>query len=349
MGKDEFDEGLLPQEGSGNRANLKYVDPSTQNHRDYFDHLQAYNRGVHRRLARRLSDGFSSRLYGSSLATTGSDARLEKGPVSMIELLLFANPDVRPEGIVGDLRHYFSDVEATLNLEGIEAKDIESGKLYELILEGPDRETPIRLVSPNRVFDARFVAGNEEVFQRGKFNLGLELIGPEGKRVFGRVKDKCKEHLRVTERGTQRYKGEEVLHFDLEGGISYYDPENGLHSFKQGPLRAVQYALVRDSIGKIRSAEEDKFEEITSDVLAFPINTVNKLNHLEVEGISALSYDELRDLTDSYKYFLWLYHQSQKSFSERNVKMIGFDSGEVRERLSAVRQIAGKNIMKIAD
>ena len=105
-------------------------------------------------------------------------------------------------------------------------------------------------------------------------------------------------------------------------------------------MRAIQYALVRDSIKKIRGKAN------IDELFYFPKNTVEKLNRVEVEGITSLSRTQMEDLSNCYKYFLHLYHKSQTVYKENFVKEIEFDSKEVKERCKSIDDLCRLQIIK---
>lgn len=77
-----------------------------------------------------------------------------------------------------------------------------------------------------------------------------------------------------------------------------------------------------------------------------PKNTVEKLNRIEVEGMTSLSPLEIGDLTDSYKYFLHLYHMSQVAYREKSEIEIGFDAKDVRDRSESIVKLCAKRILR---
>lgn len=321
-------------------GSVTYIDPNSQNHVDYFDHLEAFNAGSQRRISSRLNDVLGSNMENIAIATTGSDARLEKGPVSLAELTLFVRDHGNIERVHPILRDFVFNGSDKEYFEGVELKDLDRDKMYKFFTEYGNPNSSV-LVSPNRIFDARILAGDQRVLDFAGQKLVAELTGEEGQSISGAVRDRLRQHRRTTVSGLQRYKQQDVKHFDLESGISFYDPTNNLHSFKQGPLRAVQYALVADLISGLRAGTLNP-----NAVLTLPQNTVDKLHAIEVEGLSALSPTASRDLADSYKFFLHLYHKAQHAYSRRGVKETGFDSRDVAERCKSLRDICAKSIVK---
>lgn len=323
-------------------SEVKYIDPINRGHNDYYDHLTAFNSSVQKRLVSELEELFEGFDDNFCISVTGSDARLEKSTISLIEAVLLTPGTPNPD-LVKELDEYVEESYGSSEFDAcyLEKKDLSRDKSFEFVL---NRGTPnqIILVSPNRVLDNRILYGNQDLDKKLRHLLAAELISKEdGSSVFERVKDKVKEHRKVTIAGVQRYKGQDLVHYNPEEGVAYYDPEASIWSFKQGPLRAVQYALVRDIVKAIRAgADPDSF-------LFLPQNTVAKLNTVEVEGKTDLSTAQIKDLTDCYKYFLWLYHKSQTEYCGTNhSQQTRFDPKEVKERCRTIDSICQQQIIK---
>jgi len=317
---------------------INYVDPSVQDYREYFDHLRAYNERVKGTLYSDFTSLLGKDLNRIALSTTGSDARSEKGPASLIEIMLLSIGKGLPVSEVSEkIRVYAANHKGLGIFDYVEVKPIDEGRISDCILaKGTPEE--VTLISPNRIFDASFLIGDEEIFALAKNALVNEVRSEVGKSLYGRIKEKVRSHRKVTVSGVQSYKGQEIKHFDLDAGMATYDPEAGLYSFKQGPLRAVQYSLVRDQMKAIRNG--------SSASISLPSNTVDKLNMLEVQNNTSLTHDQVRDLADSYKYFLWLYHRSQAAYATKGLKEIGFDSSQVRDRVKSLAELCALPIVK---
>jgi hypothetical protein len=314
-----------------------YVDPSGQDYGEYFDHLVAYNRVAQSRLSRVLNDFCQGDVQDVSINTTGSDARLEKGPVSQVELLVLKRDSLDAYFCSEKLKDFSASYPEFGDDPEIKTLGMDS-MAYAVLGRGSSEE--IILLSPNRIFDARFLYGDEALFKEAKVNLVRELQGNESKSIFSRMKSKTRDHRKVTITGVQDYKGKQLVHYNPQTGIVYYNPQEKVFSFKQGPLRAVQFALVRDMIKGLRHGRMH-----LEELFDLPIGTVSKLYALEVSGKSSVPPAEVRDLADCYKYFLWQYHRSQRDYCENGTKERGFDTNEVKERLEAVDRICASNVI----
>lgn len=319
-----------------------YVGPFDKDYVGYFDYLKAYNRDIHKRLAGFLKD-YCEDVRDFAVCFVGSDARHEKGPVSLAELLIIhdskkglesfekCSANVAESLVASELYHF---------IEGIEVKSstYENGQLLSESVCINKKGDSVCFVSPNRLFDSRFVYGDEQVYDLILGNFVTELFSDVGAAVFKKIKSRVRDHSKITLSGLQKYKGNVIQHVDLENGFAYYNLE-GKHSFKQGPLRTLQFALVRDQIRSIR-------EGCSNLILGLPRGTVGKLNHLAVLDKLNLSSGELSDLTDSYKYFLWLYHKSQWSAQRNGCEKIEIDSAEVLERSNSLVGLCKHSLIK---
>ncbi len=317
-----------------------HIDPTQREYRAYADHLFAYNGAIQRKVGSDLYRLLGGLGRGAVVATTGSDARLEKGPSSLIEIILFKEDSGDVDEFVSKIKNYISANSALgLFKQDIETRNLGEGHMCEHVLY-PSTEQQKTIYSPNRMFDARMLFGNKSMFKKVKKLLATELSSSYGASVFDKIKGRAKEHAKVVSSGKQKYVGGELVHYNLDEGVAYYDPDKKLWSFKQGPLRAVQYALVRDGIKLIRAGVDYK------EVLAIPQNTISKMNYLEVHGRTGLSRQQVQDICDNYKFFLWLYHLSQREYAVNNGKQVVFGSKEVRERCNDIVSICSLDLIK---
>ncbi len=334
--KKEINDSLRLRESSfsGN-----YIDPFTENYSNYFDHLKEYNRDIHRRLETFFKKTCNEK-EGFIVCFAGSDARHEKGPVSLAEFIIFHNGNKGLDNLV----ECKDDVEKSIVysdlfkfVEGIEVKNLfDDSYLSKCNITNADGEF-VSFLSPNRIFDSRVIYGDKEIYCALWDKFGDELKSSKAKYFLKKIKARAKDHARISLSGTQHYKGEELRHFDLDEGLAFYNRKKK-QSFKQGPIRTLQFSLVRDQIKAIRGGNDFRY---------VPKGTVGKLNNLYVRNKLGLSQNEVSDLSDSYKYFLWLYHCSQWANKKDGTEIIGFDKVEVSERLNSLTSICKKEIITL--
>ncbi len=105
-------------------------------------------------------------------------------------------------------------------------------------------------------------------------------------------------------------------------------------SFKLGPLRYVQYSFAQSLLRNIGL-------ERIYEWMNLPTNTVDRLLCLEGEKLTSLSEQEISEVADSYKFFIWLFHRSQHAFIQEHQTVTYFGANEVKERIRNLEAILG--------
>lgn len=212
----------------------KYVLPGERDYSNYNDHLIAYNRRFQRQISKELTDFFGNCSSNLNVATSGSDARLEKGPNSQIELILLGDDPEVVEESKGKLIPYISsEKNEEIFYPHIETKKLHDEKLYEYtIREGTPQER--RIMSPNRIFDLRMLFEKDNILLEVIGNFIEEIRSPQGRSVLKKIKGRVKDHAEVTLSGIQPYRGKYLHH---------YNPDQELYLMTQikvyGPLNKV--------------------------------------------------------------------------------------------------------------
>tara|TARA_Y100000310_G_scaffold329554_1_gene399648 strand:+ start:11416 stop:12390 length:975 start_codon:yes stop_codon:yes gene_type:complete len=320
------------------KLRMQYVSPFDREYSSHYDHVAQFNRGIMGQISTDLNRVFRDFEGDVAVSTTGSDGRLEKGPFSPMEMRVYGERVYLDESL-RFLRRYVSE-EGKIHIfdDFIEPKDLSGSKMNYLEMSIGGRD--VLIASPNRFFDSETLFETDGVYKKAYGNIVEELNGSNGSSIFKKVKEKARECKRVTTSGIQSYSGGALNHYDLEQGMAFYDPEKKIWSFKQGPLRLVQFSLVKDSIKKLRESNRDN-----EFIFGLPRNTIDKISRIEVEGRTPLSIGGIDDLSDSYKFFLHQYHRSQFNFAENGSKTLEFDPKEVRERCESLRAICSDPII----
>lgn len=311
-----------------------HLGTNMKNHNEYFDHILAYNQNLLLKARKELEFLITEKDY--CICTTGSDSRLEKGPISLFELMLISRE--KDDESNKALQYLDKLINSSEKYHpNIEWKTILKNAMSTFLVESNDG-TFKDIPSPNRVFDLQFISGNRKLYDFSKSQLIQEILMPEyGNYLYRNAKNRLRQHKKTTSSGIQRFKKQDIVQYDLEKGFSIYDPEKKIWSFKQGPLRLVQYSIVRDIIKGIRNNGAG-FPNL-------PRNTVLKLRYLETDNQTLMSSDEISDLTDCYKFFIWEYHKSQENYQENQQTRNQFDKKEVQERIDSVAKICSKQIL----
>ncbi len=283
-----------------------------------------------------------------ALAVTGSDGRLENADISPLEVVLFYNSLSCSHEQAGIL---LDKLRSTFPIrEHVQTISYGSDLKFAYWTTPSGKET----ASPNRIFDARYLFGDPELFEGLRWELFADIYDRDiSLRVRESVSKKIQEAKHTICNGMSRG----VPQFDMEKRKLYYDPQNGAFSVKPGPLRYLQHVLVYQKISYLKSLfghhvaklEDESYSRLHEpQIKAFldlPSNTLAFLR--AIDEITELSATELDELLDHYAYFLWLYHCSKKVYAEGEISM-EFDATHARERMQRMMQLSSKKILKIA-
>jgi hypothetical protein len=290
------------------------------------------------------------------ICNIGSDGRCEKGPTSPHDILILSKyDDLAPTGslqkalemkfknlfvrqnelvLSHDLHRYAPGAHRVFS--DFEAKSLSNSDIMYGYKQKPEASWP------SRIFDADVVMPNGKgLLREAKRKLAIELReknnGKLGHSIRSKEKDRLKDHARLTKTGINTFKGQTVQHFDLEQGTATYrlsEEISGISatSFKQGPLRLIQTAVVLRLIDVIRSEEftVDSADELLSEM---ETQTTRKLSYLHALGLSKIHPGVMAGIIDNYKYFLWLFHQSEYAYYADKQTKILFQKQEVKERI----------------
>jgi hypothetical protein len=310
-----------------------YVSPDSIGYRAYVNALIQFNAALQRRLISYLETELPhGQQQPYAALTTGSDGRLEKGPESLVEIIILQSRN----SFEGTLQHQFSQATRSyagrmvFSLEDLEVKDLSVDTPLSYFHGSPQR------VFPSRMIDSVLLYGCPELHERAMQRLAEEFIGSEGKRIVEITKDRRREYKVIMRTGVQIFKGSQIVHFGLEDGVSHYEPTQGFTGFKYGHLRYIQFSLTEDILRYIRSTRHG---EILRDM---PNSTQDRILYAQAERITPLTIGETEDLIDNYAYFLWMLHRQQEQYKARKETSLAFDTAEVKARTKAVESILGR-------
>ena len=282
----------------------------------------------------------SSRLC---LAAVGSDGRLEKGEMSPLELILY-HKDIGPSRVreLAELANALPNPESPQITDGkLEIKSVDED---EITYAFGDHRRPY----PSRVMDSYPVFGNSSVLDMAKLKMLDEWNSPAGKKIIKAIKERRKEARRVMLGGKQKWKGQDVYHFNLDCGTAFYGNEDGfqIRSVKPGPLRFVQSVI---EVGMVvlgreleRSGRHLRMVEILNKM---PTPTIDKMRFLDDVGVVTLPSSDIEKICDSYLAFLKIYRSSESSFADGE-SIVSFDAQEARERIELLVRLLEKPLIR---
>ncbi|MBI4145805.1 hypothetical protein HY489_00535 [Candidatus Woesearchaeota archaeon] len=315
-----------------------YVSPEEASGEVYFSELRRFDDALRKIVASELEGVFGSEMDWA-IVTPGSDGRLEKSPASTMELIVLHDGRLNVESEARRLREFVNKAGPRVFTQDIDVKQVDREGLN---WYGDDKSR----VFPTRMTDSLLVTGNAMLHDMAKLRLVDEWFGQYGKIIFDRVADKRREARKVLSAGgKQRYRQKDVRHYDADAGISWYDPENFLLSFKAGPLRAVQTGVIRAVIKHCRQSEMAEAKPLKSYGLVsqMPTNTGERLDYLTRSRVLGTSVTEARELADHYNHFLFLYHCAEHAYWTRGEKSVQIsDKKEAHQRLSSISQLVEK-------
>jgi hypothetical protein len=309
-----------------------YTRPENYSYLDYFSSIQHYNSVLSRNTSEFLINcfGLSSQHFQLEkvlVTTTGSDGRMEKGPESPMELVLYS---LQPKEFIVDILERVGENSCSLLDKNIfqpsETRTIDTETLS---FYNNDPKS----VYPTRVLDARVICGNESLLKPVYMKLLNELIGPDSKGIFQSMKEKRRIAKRISNSGEQVFKGVKLNHYDLLEGAAFYNPDTGQSSFKQGPMRLVQFSVAYSLMKHLR---EHNSMAILDEL---PHDTPTRLLFLHDNKVNGFASLEVSEVIDTYKYFLHQYHMSQSQYKFESNNRTCFDATEVRERLTGLTAV----------
>lgn len=304
----------------------EYENPDFRKHKEYYNYLRGYNLQIQKELQNfliRNHDRILNEEPKGFIGIVGSDARLEKGEKSPIELLIIkTNQELFP-------RLCYEINKRSRIFSGTEIKNIEDNMLF--YKNEKDK------LHPSRMIDVDFIYGDYQVFTKSKENL-IEDIKRYNKKIRKTLKERDRYFRKILIEGKNKFKDKEIIHYDTAKGIAYYDEEKNVLSFKAGPLRYIQNKLIRYLSKKL-------VKEDIGFLLNLPSNTNDRIYFLSCSKDFNLSQQETEEIIDSYKYFLKEYHRSQRNLHDYNQNETSFNINEVKNRLRGIKRILeGKDL-----
>lgn len=299
--------------------------------RMYYELVRRFNKMAQTK----LTEAFSTRLSDSSLGahitlvTPGSDGRLEKGSLaSPLEIIALVDEGVQIQELKDAVEAVFRDVMPEKQVGVFEVKRPSSTLSF-------FHDNP-KIVQPGRIADSRIVYGDAKVLQASKVRLGEEIQSLPRSTIVERVQNLERDGRNATNTGRNRMRGEDVIHFDLEDGKIFYNPQAFQFSFKIGPLRFVQNKLLAEAVKHTRNENDTSFISTLASGIVPRLSKLSDDRMLNLEAVST------REVTNHYAFFLRLYHQSEQLYvrtGETVLQLTEKEKGEVAKRLVALSEI----------
>ena len=303
----------------------KWRNKKQYGYENYKDHVQQLN--IHR--ITELSGKITSELipllsgtissFNSStrvIVTTWSDGRLENLPNSSdLELIVYW------ENLSNDLEKIVSSVFSTelSSIPGVSlhASEVEAFDLlkYKLIQYSWNEQ-----VFPTRFLDSKYLWWNYELYKQLWSRFVKELRNSKSSELQ-RFYKKIAYHKKILLHGKVKFKGKDIVYYDEDKKIvNLYNKSGHDTVFKQGALRTYQYVLARLIFKFIRRS--NLTNQDINDLINLPKTIASKLEYIRDEIKNINQYEEhLREIKDTYYYFLNLHNFSKKSFKHEDISI----------------------------
>lgn len=253
----------------------------------------------------------------SRVLLTGSDARLEN-PIflrknSPGELIVTAE--------TADLNITAKDllkIEETLREKGFKVEELKWSKDVRMFFQWKDHA-----VFPTRVYDG-VIAENFEPSPTERTIL-FEELKKETRDVIRRFTAKVWDARKAMRTWKSRIRWEDRAEIDFDQGVIHYNKDNFQNGVKTGPLRLIQYWLMRFIINRVRSGQSCEVD------LMLPSNILWRIDALQSSKLLPLSKDEAEDLKFTYGYLLYMHHMMQLESIESWRTTFELESDEIRD------------------
>lgn len=310
----------------GNIAFLEGISPV-----EYYNQLLSLNSLVQKSFAKRLAERFKSIPEVATILIPGSDGRLEAGsPLSKFELITLLNADNPVDlDLISELKRAVVDV--GVSQDNLEVKGRQSVMYF--VDDNPE------IIQPGRVADSTLGYGEEDGLKAAKRRLANDLTTATNSRSVGPISSLIRDAKKVTETGANRIFGNDCIHFDIESGSVFYNPEARQFSFKIGPLRLVQNTILREEVKHVRATgDDDHFNNRPNPIL-------QRIDTLKDDRMLKLDRASLTEIKEIYAFFLRLYHRSEELYRLNKQVVMQLDENEkteVAKRLIKLRELMEK-------
>ena len=305
---------------------------------DFAQAARSFNQQILEELRTRISRT-NPPNSGIAYVTQGSHAR-EENSFSPIELTLiheddFDISDYRLEETRSSIEQEFPGMLYPYNIT-INAKLHDENKMPNIVSSkgrGPKVDPFPSMLEAVSLYDP------SEVLERTRGSLIDKLrtpIGRVSRRKQNGLFNKARE---TTMTGQGSYKKQRVPHVDYEAGVSFFSKnDEGIRqeSFKQGPLRLVQFRLSRDFVAYAR--DNEGIEMRISDM---PANVSDRLFYIRDSGMASPSLDA-ESISDHYQYFLHQQYISAENYHNKGLIETEFDRAEVGKRAQDLIRLTEK-------
>lgn len=291
----------------------------------YYGIISGFNDCILEMLGKGLNE--RSDFFGKHVTfiTPGSTGRKEKGSMASRDEFIAITDDPNL-----DLDDYQQKLIGVLNeifprkISVVETKGPETSLVHYTGDNKNGNKDKLLPLQPGRIADGHLVYGDQKVLTDIKIKLAEQIVNLERSDI-DRINSLKRDARKTTERGRNRIGGKDRIHFNLETGVVFFNPNERQLSFKIGPLRLVQNTLLVEEVKHVLSEKDLKF--------------INNLKPSIIERLGQLSDDqminrrpsEVKEIMEHYAFFLKLYHKSERAYQKSKQIVIQLTPGEVLE------------------
>lgn len=304
---------------------LIYDPFTTETHMSYTMNLREQNRKIISHLEH-VTQQYQD--PDTCFSVTGSLARLEKGALSRIELM-----------VIGDSKKA-ADYVRTIGLSGNVGKGITVIK--------PSKKIPTNGLIPQEIkFDYKALHSHPLSSVSVARDMYVDkflgrIHGPYGEIVNHVAGVALDEARKITLTGIS---SQGAVHFLPPEGVAFYHSSSrkalpSQRSFYDGPLKLVRFRLFKDMVDAIREDHDN-----VPMVSYFPLNTFDRLVFAKEMGLTQYSEGKLIDIAENYAYFLRMYHASQWNFEKYKDSTLDVNPKELKQRLKDLDVLTRNKIL----
>lgn len=266
-------------------------------HDSVWEMAQSSTKSTYQDVSRRIKESLNTLwIEQSRVLITGSDARSEN-PIflrknSPGELIVTAKTD----GIV--LARSLKEIEDDLRAQGFKVEEFKWSQDVRMFFKWNPH-----VVFPTRIFDA-VIAENFEASPSERALL-FEELKTTTRDTIKRFNSRVGDARQAMQSGTSKIRWEARKEIDFDENVFHYDKSNYKNGVKTGPLRLVQYGLMRFTINRVRNGKACEID------LMLPSNIIARIDVLKSSWVLPLSNEETEDLKFAYGYLLYMHHMMQ--------------------------------------
>lgn len=296
---------------------------------------------------------------GVAIATTGSDARLEKtGIASPIELIFITSAlTEKQQELIKKIEGIVKGSEfAQLFYPAVEVKDLSATGQFGYMSEYVGLKK--RKIIPTRALDAVRLVGCKDVFAQYKTQFVQEIVGtqvklPKFKRESVDYAKRALKHDLLLDVNTQQQEITTTTtaplpsikplpqSLDLPTGSLFFN-NNDVKGHKFGAMRYLQYGVALVTLRALKS-KNIKAEDL---VKTFPQGVCERIGWLVSRKIMKLTEEQACSLKMAYKASLVWYSQLQAAANGNNKVVVKVEPEKLRSTLTTVLEL-GKKMLKV--